>query len=80
IGPDLGPGPRPQILEALDQLRIETRLGAGVVSMDATGVVTATGERIDTDTIIWTGGMVASTLTRQVSPNLDRQGRLEVTP
>lgn len=80
IGPDLGPGPRPQILEALDQLRIETRLGAGVVSMDATGVVTATGERIDTDTIIWTGGMVASTLTKQVSPNLDRQGRMDVTP
>ncbi|MBY4945256.1 NAD(P)/FAD-dependent oxidoreductase [Cupriavidus respiraculi] len=79
IGPDLGPGPRPQILEALAHLGIETRVGAGVVSVDAGGVVTATGERIDAGTVIWTGGMVASPLTVQVSPNVDRQGRLEVT-
>jgi len=79
IGPDLGPGPRPQILEALDQLGIETRIGAGVTLVDATGVVTATGERIDAGTVIWTGGMVASDLTAQVSPAIDRQGRLEVS-
>ncbi|CAN7672036.1 NAD(P)/FAD-dependent oxidoreductase [Trinickia sp. LjRoot230] len=78
IGPDLGPGPRPEIIEALDHLGIETRVGAGVVSLDATGVVTASGERIDADTVIWTGGMVASGLTAQVSPNVDRQGRMEV--
>ncbi|SDC88899.1 NADH dehydrogenase [Cupriavidus sp. YR651] len=80
IGPDLGPGPRPAILEALEHLGIETRVGAGVVSVDATGVVTATGERIDAGTVIWTGGMVASSLTSQISPQLDRQGRLDVTP
>ncbi|WP_434033063.1 NAD(P)/FAD-dependent oxidoreductase [Cupriavidus sp. a3] len=79
IGPDLGPGPRPQIMQALDQLGIETRVGAGVVSVDAAGVVTATGERIDAGTVIWTGGMIASGLTAQVSPHLDRQGRMEVT-
>ncbi|WP_455286775.1 NAD(P)/FAD-dependent oxidoreductase [Cupriavidus necator] len=79
IGPDLGPGPRPAIIEALEQLGIETRVGAGVVSVDATGVVTATGERIDASTVIWTGGMVANGLTAQVSPNLDRQGRMEVS-
>lgn len=80
IGPDLGPGPRPAIVEALDHLGIETRLGSGVVSVDATGVNIASGERIDADTVIWTGGMVASSLTAQVSPNIDRQGRMEVTP
>lgn len=79
IGPDLGPGPRPQILQALEHLGIETRVGAGVVSVDSGGVVTATGERIDAGTVIWTGGMVASGLTTQVSPHVDRQGRLEVT-
>lgn len=79
IGPDLGPGPRPAIIEALGHLRIETRIGAGVVSVDAAGVVTATGERIDAATVIWTGGMVASGLTSQVSPNPDRQGRMDVT-
>ncbi|MBB3007939.1 NAD(P)/FAD-dependent oxidoreductase [Cupriavidus alkaliphilus] len=79
IGPDLGPGPRPQILQALEQLGIETRVGAGVVSVDAGGVVTATGERIDAGTVIWTGGMIASGLTAQVSPHLDRQGRMEVS-
>ncbi|MEN7526906.1 NAD(P)/FAD-dependent oxidoreductase [Cupriavidus sp. DL-D2] len=79
IGPDLGPGPRPQIVEALEQLNIETRIGGGVVSFDANGVVTATGERIDAATVIWTGGMVASALTTQVVPTVDRQGRLEVT-
>jgi NADH dehydrogenase len=79
IGPDLGPGPRPQILEALDHLGIETRVGAGVVAVDAGGVVTDTGERIDAGTVIWTGGMIASGLTAQVSSSLDRQGRMEVT-
>lgn len=79
IGPDLGPGPRPQILEALEQLGIETRVGAGVVSFDASGVVTGSGERIDASTVIWTGGMLASALTAQVGPAVDRQGRLEVT-
>ncbi|MNT22346.1 NADH dehydrogenase-like protein [compost metagenome] len=49
------------------------------MSVDATGVVTATGERIDASTVIWTGGMVANGLTAQVSPNLDRQGRMEVS-
>lgn len=79
IAPDLGAGPRPAVSEALDHLGIETRVGAGVVSVDASGVVTATGERIDANTVIWTGGMVASGLTAQVSPNVDRQGRMEVT-
>ncbi|OXJ22605.1 FAD-dependent oxidoreductase [Burkholderia sp. HI2714] len=79
IGPDIGAGPRPQIIEALDHLGIEMRTGAGVVSVDATGVVTETGERIDASTVIWTGGMVASALTTQVTPSVDRQGRMEVT-
>jgi NADH dehydrogenase len=50
-----------------------------VVSVDATGVVTATGERMDASTVIWTGGTVASGLTAQVSQNFDRQGRMAVT-
>lgn len=79
IGPDLGPGPRPQIEAALAQIGIEAHVGSGVVSVDARGAVMASGERIDASTVIWTGGMVASSLTAQVSDQRDRQGRMTVT-
>lgn len=80
IGPDLGPGPRPAITQALDALGVEYLLGSGVVSVDASGVLTAVGTRIDAKTVVWTGGMHASSLTVQVSSSLDRLGRMEVTP
>lgn len=79
IGPDLGPGPRPAIQKALDTLDIECRLGSAVVSVDENGMVAANGERIDAKTVIWTGGMRASSLTEQISPNRDNLGRLRVT-
>jgi NADH dehydrogenase len=78
IGPDLGPGPRPVILEALDALGIEMRLGAAVTAIDPEGVVTSSGERIAASTVIWTGGMRASDLTRQVPGERDELGRLYV--
>lgn len=80
IGPDLGPNPRPYVSEAFDSLGVETVLGSGVVSVDADGVRTATGTRIEAMTVIWAGGMRASSLTAQVSSHLDPLGRVEVTP
>lgn len=79
IGPDLGPRPRPMITEALASMDIEFQVGSGVVAIDENGVLTAAGKRINAKTVIWTGGMIASSLTAQISSRLDRQGRVEVT-
>ncbi|MET1026337.1 MAG: NAD(P)/FAD-dependent oxidoreductase [Dongiaceae bacterium] len=78
IGPDLGPGPRPVIEEALDKLGVECRLGVAVAAVDAHGVMLADGDRIDSATVIWTGGVRATTLTEQVPSERDKQGRLLV--
>jgi NADH dehydrogenase len=78
IGPDLGPGPRPEIDRALAGLGIECRLGSAVARIDATGLTTADGERIDSATVIWTAGVRASVLTAQISAERDASGRLRV--
>ncbi|MPW21580.1 NAD(P)/FAD-dependent oxidoreductase [Paraburkholderia sp. CNPSo 3157] len=80
IGPDLGPNPRPFIAEAFQSLGVETVLGSGVVSVDADGVRTASGTRIEAKTVIWAGGMRASSLAAQVSSHVDPLGRAEVAP
>jgi NADH dehydrogenase len=80
IGPDLGPNPRPFVAEAFESLGVEAVLGSGVVSVDAGGVRTASGQRIEASTVIWAGGMRASPLAAQVSSNLDPLGRVEVAP
>ncbi|MEM5368373.1 FAD-dependent oxidoreductase [Paraburkholderia azotifigens] len=78
IGPDLGPNPRPFIADAFEKLGIETVLGSGVVSVDAQGVRTASGQHIEAGTVIWAGGMRASPLAAQVSSKIDPLGRAEV--
>ncbi|SAL13535.1 FAD-dependent pyridine nucleotide-disulfide oxidoreductase [Caballeronia peredens] len=78
IGPDLGPNPRPFIAEAFESLGIEAVLGSGVVSVDAQGVRTQSGGRIEAMTVIWAGGLRASTLTAQLASRLDPLGRVEV--
>ncbi|WP_407972966.1 NAD(P)/FAD-dependent oxidoreductase [Burkholderia pyrrocinia] len=80
IGPDLGPNPRPYVSEAFDSLGIETVLGSRVVSVGADGVRTESGTHVEAMTVIWAGGMRASSLTAQVSSHLDPLGRVEVTP
>ena len=64
IGPDLGPGPRPVIEQALRELGVTCRLGATPSGIDADGLWIATGERIETKTVIWTAGLRASALTQ----------------
>ena len=78
VGPDLGPGPRPVIIQALTQLGVTWKLGATVASVDAQGVTRASGERIDADTVVWTAGARASELTAQIPAERDRFGRLHV--
>jgi NADH dehydrogenase len=78
VGPELGAGPRAQILEALAETGVEARLGVRLASLDATGVVLSDGEVIPARTVIWTAGMRASSLTAQVPGELDALGRLRV--
>jgi NADH dehydrogenase len=51
-----------------------------VASVDADGVRTASGQRIEAKTVIWAGGMRASSLTGQITEQLDPLGRIEATP
>lgn len=78
IAPDMGAGPRPVIENALRKVGVETRLGAGVASVDAGGVTLTGGERIDSATVIWAAGMRAAPLTQQVPAERDNSGRLLV--
>ncbi len=78
IGPDLGPGPRPVITQALQELGVTWKLGSGVANIDANGVTLENGERIDADTVIWTAGARANTLTAQIPAERDAFGRLHV--
>jgi NADH dehydrogenase len=78
IAPDMGSGPRPVIEKALHKLGVETRLGVGVASLDATGVVLSDGERIECATVIWAAGMRAAPLTAQIPGERDNFGRLFV--
>lgn len=76
IGPDLGPTPRPHIEAALTECGVEIRTGTAVAEIDACGIVTANGERIDADTVVWTAGSRASPLAAQLSTERDRFGRV----
>src|SRR5690606_1138339 len=78
IAPAMGPNPRPLIEQALQGTGVETRLGAGVEALDATGVTLSNGERIESATVIWAGGMRASPLTAQLEAECDRSGRVIV--
>ena len=78
IAPDMGTGPRPVIEDALRKLGVETRLGAGVASLDKSGVTLSDGEHIETETVIWAAGIRAAPLTAQIPAERDNFGRLLV--
>ncbi len=78
VGPDIGPGPRPTILAALDELGVEVRLGQSIAAVTPAGVRLEDGTQIAAATVIWTGGMQASPLARDIPGRHDRLGRLEV--
>jgi NADH dehydrogenase len=78
VGQQLGDGPRPQIIAALDALGVELRLGATVAEVTDTYVRLAGGEVIAASTTVWTAGMSASPLTEEIPGERDRLGRLIV--
>ena len=78
IAPDMGPGPRPVIEDALRELGVEIRLGAGVEVVDDAGVVLTNGDRINSHTVVWAAGLRAAPLTAQIPGERDNLGRLLV--
>jgi NADH:quinone reductase (non-electrogenic) len=78
VAPDLGPGARRHVEEALASLRVETRVGVAVAAIDPAGVTLGGGERIDAATTVWTGGFAASPLAALLPVERDPAGRLPV--
>ncbi|KAH8895476.1 FAD/NAD(P)-binding domain-containing protein [Thozetella sp. PMI_491] len=78
VGDTLGPNPRPTITHAIHHLGVQTKVGTTVTGVDKLGVTTATGERIEAMTTIWTAGVVATALTEQIPSKKDPLGRLYV--
>jgi NADH dehydrogenase len=67
IAPTLGEGPRDTIARALKDLGVEVRLGARL-------------DRLEGETTLWCGGMVAHPLTRTLPAERDGLGRLVTEP
>jgi NADH dehydrogenase len=78
VGATIGDPARPVIEEALAALRVETRLGAKVEAIDATGAKLVSGEFIPALTVVWCAGMRANSLAAKFPGERDRYGRLVV--
>jgi NADH dehydrogenase len=78
VGHQLGPGPRPEIEAALDELGIERRLATTVTEVGDGYTVLSDGTEIEADAVVWSVGLRASKLTRQISDELDHLGRVPV--
>ncbi len=65
--------------KALKELGVEVSLGQAVTDVDAHGVVYG-GERLDTETIIWAAGVLASPAAKWLGVEADRAGRVRVNP
>ena len=78
VGHQLGPGPRAEIESALDELGIARRLGTTVTEVGDGHAVLSDGTRVDADAVVWSVGMRASELTRQITDRLDHLGRVPV--
>ncbi|HEX6469107.1 MAG TPA: FAD-dependent oxidoreductase [Streptosporangiaceae bacterium] len=78
VGQPLGPGPREQIEAALDLLGVERRLGTTVTEVGDGYAVLSDGTTVEADAVVWSVGMRASELTRQIPAELDHLGRVPV--
>lgn len=62
----------------LESLGVEVLTGSLVDSIDRGGVTLASGERIESGTVIWAAGVEASPLGRMIEGDTDRSGRVVV--
>ncbi|MDI3561887.1 NAD(P)/FAD-dependent oxidoreductase [Bradyrhizobium sp. Arg816] len=63
----------------LERLGVEVKTGLKVEKVDEQGVV-ASGERIDSATVLWTAGVTASPVVKMLGTQMDRAGRALVGP
>jgi len=78
VGPELGPGPRPEVEEAMAAARVELRLDADVRALAADHVGFADGSLLAADAVVLATGMAASPFAAEVPGERDRLGRLMV--
>lgn len=78
VGPELGPGPRPVIEDALREARIELRLDAQISKLAADRVTFADGSSLTVDAVALATGMAAAPFTAQIPGERDRLGRILV--
>jgi NADH dehydrogenase len=78
VGEQLGSGPRAVIEAALDQLGIERRLRTTVTDLGDEYAVLSDGTKVQADAVVWSVGIRASELTRQIPVQLDDLGRVPV--
>lgn len=76
IGAALGDEAAAVIREALSELGVEGKAGLRVTALDDSGVTLSNGERIEAETVIWTAGMRANSLTSQIVGEKDNLGRI----
>ncbi|MGN9843957.1 NAD(P)/FAD-dependent oxidoreductase [Nonomuraea sp. H19] len=78
VADQLGPGPREEIEAALDELGVERRLGTTVTEVGDGYALLSDGTEVEADAVVWSVGIMASELTRQISDELDHLGRVPV--
>ncbi|HUK33719.1 MAG TPA: NAD(P)/FAD-dependent oxidoreductase [Vicinamibacterales bacterium] len=64
---------------SLEKLGVDVRTGTVVTGIDSDGV-TAAGERIPAQTILWAAGVAASPIAKSLGAPLDRAGRVTPQP
>ena len=64
---------------ALLKLGVEVRVGAAVTHVEE-GAVAIGSDRIEAHTILWAAGVAAAPVGRDLGPDLDRAGRVNVAP
>nr|WP_176704023.1 NAD(P)/FAD-dependent oxidoreductase [Pseudomonas sp.]QDK64800.1 NAD(P)/FAD-dependent oxidoreductase [Pseudomonas sp.] len=78
VGASLGAEISQSIAQACEELGVKWRLQSSVVAVDEHGVTLSDGQRIEANTVIWTTGVRASSLTAQIPSERDSLGRLHV--
>ena len=78
VGVTLGEGPRPVILEALRDARVEVRLGVGVTELSEQSISLSDGSHLPVDAVVLATGLVASPFAATLPGDKDELGRLIV--
>lgn len=80
VGAAMGAEISVAIAEACAELGVKWRLKSSVVAVDKNGVTLDDGQRIAANTVVWTTGVRANSLTSQIPGERDALGRLHVDP